>query len=153
MQKRGQAVMEYVLVTALFLLVFVPTTYIFLSQISKSSDELSKSKLTKLGTSVVNTAEEIFYQGPPSSITLREDMPSGVQSMYIVSDWNRIPPVNQLIFNYSGGTGGSELLVFTSRVNINGSFSDVAVTAGQKNIEVTASRNASGVAFVRVEVR
>ena len=144
--------MEYVLVTALFLLVFVPTTYLFLSQISKSSDELSKSKLTKLGTSIVNAAEEVFYQGPPSSVTLREDMPQGVKSMYITSDWSATPQVNQLIFNYSGSTG-SELLVFTSRVNINGSFSGTAFSAGKKNIEITASRNASGVAFVRVEVK
>ena len=151
MEKRGQAVMEYVLVTALFLLIFVPTTFIFLTNVSRSSDELSKSKLNKLGNSVLNNAEKVFYQGPPSRITIREDMPRGVKSMFILRDWVTAPPVNQLIFNFSG-SGGSELLVLSSRVNINVSFTNRSFSEGRKNIMLLAERSSSGIPFVRIEV-
>ncbi|RLE42166.1 hypothetical protein DRJ48_04105 [Candidatus Woesearchaeota archaeon] len=154
MKKRGraQAAMEYILVASLLLLVFVPTTIIFLSHIRSSSDELTMSKLDKLGHDIVNNAEEVYYQGVPARITLRENMPNGVKRMYVLNNWTRTPAVNQLIIVYNSKEGEQEL-VFDSRVNINGTFSNESLSKGIKNIILNANRTQSGITYVSITIR
>lgn len=142
---RAQAAMEYILVAAIVLLIFVPSTIIFLSHIRESSDELALGKINRLGHAIVNAAEEVYYQGPPAMLTLRQNMPDGVTNIYILNNWSI--PVNQLIIVYKG----DQPQVFDSRVNINGSFSNASFRQGMKNIVLTANKTSSH-SFVQVSI-
>jgi hypothetical protein len=149
MKKRGQAAMEYLLVVALILLVFVPTTYIFLSNIQKSSDELSMTKLTRIGNDIVNTAYEVYYQGVPAKIPLKVDMPDGVSNISIINDWSK--PANQLLITFRFNDR-DEVLVFDSQVNINGSFPNGTFSKGNKNVLISANESADGHHFANIKI-
>ncbi len=149
MKKRGQAAMEYLLVVALILLIFVPTTFIFLTNVRKSSNELTESKLYRLGNDIVNTAYEVYYQGVPAKMTLRADMPSNVVDIYVLNNW--ATGANQFIFIFANERG-NETLVFDSDVNINGSFDELSFAKGLKSLIISANISADGTHYANVKI-
>jgi uncharacterized protein (UPF0333 family) len=150
-KKRGQAAMEYLLVASLILLVFVPSTILFFTNIKKSTDDLAVAKIYKVGNEIVNTATEVYYQGEPAKITLKESMPDGLLNISLIQDWTRTPPINELIFTLVI-EGNEQDLSFKSDVNINGTFSEESRSKGIKNIVLEAETRADGTPFVNISI-
>jgi len=152
MKKRGQAATEYILVIAIVFLIFVPATYIFMKNIGEKQCELGDSQLYKAGHQIVNTAEEVFYQGEPAKVTMYSDFPDGITNITIVHNWSQQPPVNELIFTYYCQGSRSEQ-PFKSSVNIEGNFSNRSMSQGRKTIVLTANRSPTNVPFVWVFIK
>jgi len=81
MPKKAQASAEYILVSSLILLIILPTIYIFYSYSNKSSEEIRQSQVNKVGTDIVDAAEQVYYLGEPSKTTLDAIMPDGVEKI------------------------------------------------------------------------
>jgi hypothetical protein len=150
--KRGQAAMEFVLVAAIVLLIFVPSTFIFMKNIRSSNDELALSKIDRMARLIINTAETVYYEGPPSKRTITGDFPEGIAEMYILSNWSDPSLVNQLIFNYTASVPPQKL-VYDSRINLNGTFDYSAFSRGRKTIVLSANRTSAGMGFVYIKIR
>ena len=105
--KKAQASAEYILVLALILLIIVPTIYLFYSHSHKSSEEIKQSQVNKIGTDIIDAAEQVYYLGKPSKTTLDAIMPDGVEKIEI---WHN----QEIVFFLNDGSE----LAFKSRVNI-----------------------------------
>lgn len=112
----AQSSLEYLLVVALTLAIIVPTAYLFYNYSKESSQEITDSQITKIGKSIVDTAETIFYSGQGSKTTLELNVPDNVQSAQIIDG-------REIVLSLTTNFGISEIVFFSS-VNISTSGSN-----------------------------
>ena len=103
----SQSSLEYLLVVALTFAIIVPTTYLFYSYSRESSQEIADAQVAKLGKSIIDTAETIFYSGQGSKTTLELNIPDNVGSVTIIDG-------RELVFNITTNFGVSEAVFFSS---------------------------------------
>lgn len=108
--KRSQSSLEYLLVVALTFAIIVPTTYLFYNYSKESSQEITDAQVTRLGKSIVDTAETIFYSGEGSKTILEFNIPDNIGSVVIIDG-------REVVFNVTSNFGTSEI-VFFSPVNM-----------------------------------
>ena len=108
--RASQSSLEYLLVVALTFAIIVPTTYLFYNYSKESSQEITDAQITKLGRSIVDAAETIFYSGQGSKTTLELNVPNNIDSAVIIDG-------KELVFNVTNNLGTSEIVFFSS-VNI-----------------------------------
>ena len=107
---RSQSSLEYLLVIALTFAIIIPTAYLFYNYSKDSVQEIADAQVAKLGKSIVDTAEAIFYSGEGSKATLELNIPDNVDSAILIDG-------RELVFNITTNFGTSEI-VFFSLVNI-----------------------------------
>ena len=107
MKKRAQAAVEYLLVGAMVTLVIIPTMYIFYAYSQASNEEIRQSQLNKVGTDIVDVAEQVYYLGEPSKVTIDEAMPEGVIGIEV---WDN----KEVVFFLADGSE----ITFKSKVDI-----------------------------------
>ena len=136
---KSQTSLEYLLIIALTFAIIVPTTYLFYNYAKESNQEISDSQITKLGKSIVDSAESIFYSGQGSKTVLELNVPDNVKAVQIIDG-------RELIFNVSTSFGTSEI-VFFSKVQITTLNANCIVnickipelaSSGLKNVKVEA---------------
>lgn len=106
-EKKGQSSLEYLLIVALTFAIIVPTTYLFYNYSKESSQEITDAQITKLGRSIVDSAESIFYSGQGSKTVLELNVPENVYSAQIIDG-------RELVFNVTTTFGISEIVFFSS---------------------------------------
>lgn len=104
---KAQSALEYLLVVALTFAIIVPTTYLFYNYSKESSQEITDAQITKLGKSIVDAAETIFYSGEGSKTTLELNVPENIDSAIIIDG-------RELVFNITTNFGISEIVFFSS---------------------------------------
>lgn len=104
---KAQSSLEYLLVVALTFAIIVPTTYLFYNYSKESSQEITDAQVTKLGRSIVDAAESIFYSGQGSKTTLELAIPDNIQSVVIIDG-------REIVFNVTTSFGISEIVFFSS---------------------------------------
>ncbi len=82
-QRKGQAAMEYLLIVGLAFVILTPMLYMFYDYTSTLRRDVNLAKVYKIGGTMANTAEQMYYLGPPSKTTLRFNMPDGVVNLTI----------------------------------------------------------------------
>jgi hypothetical protein len=137
LKKRGQAAVEYLLVSSLLMLVILPTLYVFYAYSQVSKEEINQGQLNKVGNDLVDVAEQIYYLGYPSKIAIESTMPEGVVGIEI---WEN----NEVVFFLKDGSE----VAFKSNVNLTtnqhcigncyGNFSRKMVSPGVKKIIIEA---------------
>ena len=106
----GQASMEYLFIIALTFAILIPTTYLFYNYSKESSQDISDAQITKLGRSIIDASETIFYSGQGSRTVLELNMPGSIFNVLIIDG-------KELVFNVTTAYGVSEV-VFFSNVNL-----------------------------------
>ena len=106
-EKEGQSSLEYLLIVALTFAIIVPTTYLFYNYSKESSQEITDAQITKLGRSIVDSAESIFYSGQGSKTVLELNVPENVYSAQIIDG-------REFVFNVTTTFGISEIVFFSS---------------------------------------
>jgi uncharacterized protein (UPF0333 family) len=137
--KRSQASLEYLLVVALTFAIIVPTTYLFYSYSRESSQEITDAQVTRLGKSIVDTAETVFYSGEGSKTTLDISIPDKIGSVAIIDG-------REIVFNVTTNFGISEI-VFFSPVNMS-----AAGSSCNANICSIPELASSGLKKLKIEV-
>jgi len=140
MKKKAQAAIEYLLVGAMVTLVILPTMYIFYGYSQRSNEEIRQSQLNKVGTDIVDVAEQVYYLGEPSKVTIDAAMPEGVIGIEI---WRN----QEVVFFLQDGSE----IAFKSKVNITtnqncidrcyGSFTERFYSPGLKSIIIEAKED------------
>ena len=146
--RKAQAATEYLLITALILVIFIPAILMFLYNIRVTDEDFSLSKLNKIGHDIVSSAIEVYYEGVPAKKTIEETIPHGVVNMTIMKDWSINPPINQLIFVVKK-RGKLDDMVFDSDVNIAGNISNQNYF-GVHKIVLEAKNN--GTPYVNIKI-
>lgn len=133
----SQSSLEYLLIVALTFAIIVPTTYLFYNYSKGSSQEIADSQITKVGTSIIDTAESIFYSGEGSKTVVELNIPEKVESAMIIDG-------RELIFNLTNDFGVSEIVFFSS-VNLTSINCDLNIcklpelsSTGLKKVKIEA---------------
>lgn len=107
---KAQVSFEYLFIVALTFAIMVPTTYLFYNYSKESSQEITDAQITKIGRTIVDSSETIFYSGQGSKTILELNIPDNLQTAILIDG-------KELVFNMSTSFGTSEI-VFFSTVNI-----------------------------------
>ena len=135
----AQSSLEYLLIVALTFAIILPTTYLFYSYSKESSQEIEDAQTIKVGKSIVDSAESIFYSGQGSKTVIELNVPETVGSAVIIDG-------RELVFNITTMIGVSELVFFSS---VNLTAASQYCTANTCSIPQLAS---SGLKKVKLEV-
>ena len=99
-QKRGQASMEYLMMMSLLLLIILPAITMFMQYANERKAEVEEAQIFTLGTKLMLSTQEVYYQGEGSRITLKgycperlvnitfhayDDQPGGEYIVYLTS--------------------------------------------------------------------
>lgn len=131
---RSQAATEFLLITAFFLLLIIPTVFYFYSYAQEAAVEVEISKAENIGNAIVDTAESAFYYGRFSKLTLNVDMPAGVKNINVTCAPGREAcDFNIYILDQE--------LFFPSNVPINGTFEQKDFVQGRHDVVLETKHN------------
>lgn len=125
------------MIVALTFAIILPTAFLFYNYSKESSQEIVDAQIAKVGRSIVDTAESIFYSGEGSKTVVELNIPDNVISAVIIDG-------RELVFNVSTTFGISEI-VFFSPVNLSTTSENCAInicsipdlsTSGVKNVKI-----------------
>ena len=105
--RSGKSSMEYLLIVGLTFAIIVPTTFLFYNYSRESSQEIIDAQITKIGRTIVDSAETIFYSGVGSKMTMDLNMPDNIDTAEIIDG-------RELDFNTTATIGTSEVVFFSS---------------------------------------
>ena len=137
-QVKSQISLEYLLIVALTFAIIIPTTYLFYNYSKESSQEIVDAQITKLGRTIVDSSETIFYSGQGSKTILDLNIPDNVDSAIIIDG-------RELVFNVTTTFGVSEIVFFSS-VNITAPSSNC-----NANVCYLPGLDSSGLKKVKIE--
>ena len=135
---KAQSSLEYLLVVALTFVIIIPTTYLFYNYSKESTQEIKDSQVTKIGSTIIDTAKFIYYSGEGSKTELELNVPDNVNSVDIFDG-------RELVFNIRTEFGDSDI-VFFSNIPIKKAdvdrFNKLA-ESGLKKVKIEAIKEAS----------
>ena len=108
--RKGQFSMEYMVVTALVLLLLVGGVYFLYSGVSGTDKSAIEGQLQYIGNSLIDTADKVYFLGELSKTTLTLIFPPDLTGITVEGG-------NELVFSYKGERGIEER-VFLGRVNL-----------------------------------
>lgn len=85
MGRGGQVSVEYLLVTGFSLLLIVPLLLLFATQHDSVRSEVIEAQAHTAGIAIVESAERVYYAGPPAKETLRVRIPPDVKNITITN--------------------------------------------------------------------
>ncbi len=142
---KAQSSLEYLLVVALTFIIIIPTTYLFYSYSKESTQEIKDAQITKIGTTIIDSAKFIFYSGEGSKTELEFNIPDNVNSVNIFDE-------RELVFNIETEFGNSDI-VFFSNVPIKKAdadrFNNLA-ESGLKKVKIEAIKE-SGSGIITID--
>lgn len=113
---RGQASVEYLVVTALALAILVPGSYLFLNYSKSASEQVAANQLNMAGQEIVNEAEKMYVLGRDSWVTIELSLPGFFSEAGINNG-------DELFFRHVSGSGDSYVVFFPLGFNLSNSSS------------------------------
>jgi len=141
--------MEYIMVAAFITMVIIPTTFLFYTYASDSSEEIDRAQVDKFGRDVVATAETVYFLGYPSRIVIEERLPKNVVSVSV--DHDATTDVYLFAIAVRSKVGISNF-TFPTTAKIMGVFSDEGINFGQKKVRIYAGPNIDNNPFVAINM-
>jgi len=105
-RKRGQISLEYMAIVGLTTLIAISLLAISTYYSNQVRETIDSSQIDAIGKQIVDTAESVYYFGPPSKTTLKVFIPKSVYSANISA--------GQVIFNVRSNHGSSEYFYLSS---------------------------------------
>ncbi len=112
-KSKAQIAMEYLMVMGFVIAALTPLVAVYYIYTQKSTEELVSSQLGKIAREVVDSAEEVYYLGKPSQVSMRVYVPDDLEGAEVNG--------GQIVLIMNTANGLAEI-VETSAVNISGSF-------------------------------
>ena len=82
-KNKGQVSIEYIAIFAVALMMTLPLILIFVVQSENISTDVSTTQGYNAITKIVNSAEEIYFQGEPAQRTLQINFPENVENVTV----------------------------------------------------------------------
>jgi hypothetical protein len=140
-EKRGQSAMEYMMVAGFISLVIIPTTFLFYTYASDSSEDIDRAQIDRFGRDVTTTAETVYYLGYPSRLVIEERLPKNVVSI----STDRDTVTGTYLFSIAVESKGIvSNFTFPTNVRIIGNFESNAINPGQKKARIYAGPSIDG---------
>ncbi len=82
-KKRGQVSMEYLAIFSIAALMLIPLIILFATQTNTIEADIAYAQTENALSRIIDSAEEIYFQGPPAKKTLRVQFPQGIDKITI----------------------------------------------------------------------
>lgn len=129
MNRIAQVSMEYLTVFGFALLLTVPLLLIYSLQTKNMQDEVLTAQVYSILTKITDSAEEIYYEGPPAKKTIRIAFPEGINAI----------TVNDSYIEASYSSGKTEIFISKdTTATLNGTIRHFS---GEHVITFTATAN------------
>lgn len=83
---RAQVSIEYLLITGFSLALIAPLLVLFASQNAHVNDQFQQSQAQQAADALAQSAQRVYYAGPPSKETIRTRIPEGVRAITITEN-------------------------------------------------------------------
>ncbi len=124
--QRAQISLEYLIVVSFVTLLIIGLLGTAFFYSSRIGDQIRFSNLNRFATTLTTNAEEVYYAGEPSRITVRPYLPPGVSAVTVGDDY--------ILFSVSSQSGVNTIS-YHSAVPLQGSISS---PEGIKRIQLIA---------------
>ncbi len=145
MGRKGQAAMEYIMITGFIAALVLPAIYLFYQYTQESVSRVDAAQLNKLGKEITVAAEKVYYLGPPSRLALEASMPKSVRKIEVLTGPTGVDVLNM---DYSAYKVGLQSASFASKVPLRGIFTgslkERALTEGPKTVSIEAYEDPGG---------
>ena len=133
--RKAQVSMEYLMMVGVAFIILVPMMYIFYDYTTSTQEDVSLAKLQAIGENIVNTAEEVYFLGPPSRMTIHYTMPSNVYGMEVSGD--------VIVFYYNAPkdeTGSKQVIIPSNNIQmrLDSGIVSTLISAGKKSLVIEA---------------
>lgn len=112
-KRRAQVSMEFMMITGFVLAILIPLSVVYYEHLNTMTTEVKGTQLSRLAEDITSKAEEVYYLGPPSKVTISAYIPSGVSEIKIYS--------SEVDFKLKTKSGITDIFS-TSKVNLTGSI-------------------------------
>ena len=126
--KRGQISVEFITIFGFILIMIIPLITIFFDQSSSVQDKVTMNHLRNVAIKLTDKAEEVYYLGEPTKMTIKAFLPEMIESINITQ--------RTITFRYKTLKNTLNDMTSVSLVNITGNISS---EPGIHYIEVEAS--------------
>lgn len=123
---RGQISIEFIVTVGFALLMIIPLTILLYEHNTKTYEEVNINQGGLIARKITDAANNVYYLGYPSTLTLRVYFPEYISSINISG--------RELIFNFETGQSA----VSTANINLTGKIS---TQSGLRDITITALEN------------
>jgi len=103
---KAQASIEYLVIVGVAFAILTPMLYMFYDYTTSMRQEVGLARVYKIGGTMVNAAEQIYYLGEPSKTTLRVNMPANVNNLTTRGSNNDV-----LVFSFGEGIEAQDVVV------------------------------------------
>jgi uncharacterized protein (UPF0333 family) len=114
--KKGQVSIEYLAIFSITALMMIPLILLFVSQSNSIEADITYSQAENALARIVDSVEEIYFQGPPAQKTVRIHFPKGITNINI--SYVESNDVSLIIFEINTVDGDFEIFRSTpARIN------------------------------------
>ncbi len=99
---KAQVAMEYLMVVSFVILMTIPLIAVFVNQSTNFNDEVSLSQSNKAAQRIIDTANTVYYLGPPSKRTISVYFPEGIRNLTIQNNSIEVNIRNEYVFSITG---------------------------------------------------
>ena len=112
-KSKAQVSVEFLMITGFVLVILIPLSVIYYEHLNTMTSEVKGTQLSQLAKDITSKAEEVYYLGPPSKVTINAYIPSGVEEADIYP--------HEINFKLRTSAGLNDIFS-TSKVNLTGSI-------------------------------
>ena len=124
-QKKSQFSMEYLMVIAFVLVLFVPALGYLVSSSGESEVEFTRLKVNVLANTILDESKVLYYSGGYGKRSIRYILPERITAFYLTGEKNE-----QLVFEMNTPLGKRDLVYFSETPLI---FPDPIMDDGGEN--------------------
>jgi hypothetical protein len=107
LKRKSQFSMEYLMVIAFVLVLFVPTLAYLMSNSSETEVEFTRMKVNVLANTIIDEAKILYYSGGYGKRSIRYILPERITAFYLTGEKNE-----QLVFEMNTPLGKRDLVYF-----------------------------------------
>lgn len=105
MKKKAQISMEYIVIVGFVAVLVIPMLLIFYTYADRTEDEIISNQMQKIGYTISDSAEAMYYLGEPSRTKIRAYFPKNIRNITIGN--------NEIVFNVNVKEGTDQVVVYT----------------------------------------
>ena len=139
-KRKAQVAIEYMMIIGIVLLITVPTVILFYQHAGRSADAVRANQADNFLQSVLNSANVVYYGGPPTRQTVKSRLPSKIENLTIERSNN----ASLLKISFQTSDGISTVSRPIDNIPVYGFLDSDDLSEGVKEVIVEATSRTSG---------
>ena len=132
--RKGQVSMEYIVIVGFVAVLVIPMLLIFYTYADRTEDEIVSNQMQKIGYTLGDSAEAMYYLGEPSRTKIKAYFPKNIYNITVGN--------NEIVFTIKVKEGLDEVVIYTpvpvqGTINNNPGYHNIQVRSRGSYVEIT----------------